>query len=155
MKIDLALCKNSAQHHQELASYHKASASCYRGLIGKAGSADYFADLAACHEQAAASHEKMCKTFIEIEEGLEDEAGDSTIETNMGAGEDLLNAALGEERFIKLVPTSARGSFTTTAGPTTPSITLIPRYGSPQPQTSTRPTVNDTDFLDLAALESD
>jgi len=159
--FDLGLCKDSERHHVELAKFHEACASCYKGLA-KSGAADYFKDLQLAHENAMQSHLKMAKCFVTISEGLEDageDSGDgSDIPTNVHAGDELLNAVLAEDRFVqlaksKLEPTMARGSFTTMTGPRTQSVQLIPRFGSPEVQTSTRPSVNDTDFLDLAALE--
>jgi len=155
-----------AAHHGRLAKLHETQ---YKILSEKAATSTDALQKSVheaqrdFHKAAQTEHEDECercemcaKTIdIEIESGLEDEGGDSSIQDNSGAGEELLNAALGEERFIKLVPDRVRATFTTTTGPLTPSIMLVPRFGSPQPQTSTRPSVGEVDFLDLGALESD
>ena len=150
--MKVSFFKDCGQHHQEQAKFHKACASCYRGLIGKADAPSYFADLAAAHEAAAESHLRMCKSY-EIEISELDEQDDSSIQDNSGAGEDLLNAALGEERFIKLVPDKVRATVTTMTGPRTQSVQLVPRYGSPEVQTPKQPTLDGVDFLNLKDLE--
>jgi len=149
-----------AAHHGRLAKLHESQ---YKILSEKAATStdalqksvqeaqrDFHKAAQTEHEDESARCEMCAKTIdIEIESGLEDAGGDSSIQDNSGAGDDLLNAALGEERFIKLVPDKVRHIM-----PEIPAkVYAVPRHGSAPIETPASATLGGVDFLDLKGLE--
>jgi len=123
----------SAEHHVEQAQFHRRCASCYGGLIGKAGAADYFEDLKDAHEQAAASHVRMGEKHVAMCKAIEQlgTANGSTIETHDRAGDELLDGMYGgdlNKTSTGLVPTAVR----MVAGDSAKSggAVLVPRSGA-------------------------
>ena len=150
---------DAAGYHTRCAKLHKTQVDILSDKIAKLSGLEKSAAEAArdFHKSMQSEHEdeaQRCEgCAISIEQGLEDAGGDSDLPDNAHANDDLLSAALGEDkdRFLKhLQPDRVRGVM-----PESPRITAVPRFCSAPVETPASATLGGVDFLDLKALGED